>query len=374
VRFTFAVTIVSAFLTAQFAAAQVIGTFERTGDMTEARWAHRATLLLDGRVLITGGENVTSAEIFDPATGTFTPTGRMSGSHRVHAAVRLADGRVLIAGGFGSRSAEIFDPATGTFSPTGEMLEAQGGHSATLLADGRVLIVGGQTVDAPSARAEIFDPNDGTFSFAAAYATESSIIPGAPGPIWATANLLSDGRVLVVANNPPELYDPATGTFMRSAALFTGDHQYGMYWHNATSLADGRVLITGGNDDWTCRGLWSWEIYDPASDTFTSAGRMTASRDLHTGTLLRDGTVLLAGGGDGWCHSSTLDLAEIFDPATGSFFRTGRMTRSRGGHTATLLNDGSVLITGGHSYWPSEVIRSAEIYRPGPARRRAAGH
>jgi hypothetical protein len=57
-------------------AAQSTGTFTATGDMTTARVGHTATLLLDGRVLIVGGDKTGTAELYDPATGTFTPTGK----------------------------------------------------------------------------------------------------------------------------------------------------------------------------------------------------------------------------------------------------------------------------------------------------------
>jgi len=98
---------------------------------------------------------------------------------------------------------------------------------------------------------------------------------------------------------------------------------------------------------------------------------------LTTSGVLVKFIVLLAGGGDGWCRSSTLDSAEIYDPGTRSFVAVGKMTRSRAGHTATLLKDGTVLIVGGNSYWPFEVAGSAEIYRPAdlqPRRTRAVRH
>ena len=110
-----------------------------------------ATLLTDGRVLVTAGCS-TEAELYDPATGSFTPTGFLAEVRGGKTATLLADGRVLIAGGYNCASAgkdglwasaELYDPATGTFSPTGSMSVPRELHTATLLPDGHVLITGG---------------------------------------------------------------------------------------------------------------------------------------------------------------------------------------------------------------------------------------
>ena len=124
--------------------------------MKTGRWLHTATLLQDGRVLVTGGRSpqdsvYKSAETYDPATGTFRPAGSMGDGRQQHTATLLPDGRVFIAGGYWSdgqnwrvlSSTEMFDPATGHFSPIGSMGTPRSGHTATLLNDGRVLIAAG---------------------------------------------------------------------------------------------------------------------------------------------------------------------------------------------------------------------------------------
>jgi hypothetical protein len=213
--------------------------FATTGSMSTVGVDQTATLLPDGRVLIAGGFGVqgsplvglASAELYDPKTGTFSPTGSMTAARAGQTATLLSDGRVLIAGGSDTgdistrkilASAELYDPTTGTFSPTGSMATARGGQTATLLSDGRVLIAGGSDLRVIAgssaspgdsiagdslASAELYDPKTGTFSPTGSMTTAR---------VGQTANLLSDGRVLIAGGsnsslNPlssAELYQP----------------------------------------------------------------------------------------------------------------------------------------------------------------------
>ena len=179
---------------ASIAPAQAPGTFIPTGSMTTPRISHTATLLLNGKVLITGGrsDGSGSAELFDPVTGTFSATGEMITPRRLHTATLLTDGRVLIAGGFLNNgnsplaSAELYDPSTGTFTATGSMLNLRGWNTATLLYDGRVLVAEAAGADYT---AELYDPATGTFTVTGAYAGAYA------APSWVgTATLLPDGK------------------------------------------------------------------------------------------------------------------------------------------------------------------------------------
>ena len=121
----------------------------------------------------TSDENMTFAEVWDPATSTFSPSGSFPGAYRgMNTVTALADGRALIAGGCRFRniclehfdSAEVWDPATETFGPTGSLAVTRAGHTATALPDGRVLVVGGTeepNLDGPGlASAEVWEPSD----------------------------------------------------------------------------------------------------------------------------------------------------------------------------------------------------------------------
>lgn len=154
------------------------GSFSTTGNMMMPRESHTATRLNNGEILIAGGHqgrrsSITiydSAEIYNPISGTFTLTGGMIVQRHKHDATLLADGRVLISGGADERDAqgayistEIFDPETSTFTPSANMHNARYKHTGTsiLLENGQVLLVGGASA------AEIYDPRSETFREAA---------------------------------------------------------------------------------------------------------------------------------------------------------------------------------------------------------------
>jgi hypothetical protein len=155
--------------------------------------------------------------------------------------------------------------------------------------------------------------------------------------------------------------------------------------HAATLLPDGRVLIAGGaGDDGHGDSLASAELFDPLTGTFAATGDMTAARFNHTATLLANGQVLITGGiskttTDGGSTTAVFASAELYDPVAGTFAATGDMTAERSGHTATLLGNRIVLIVGGTSEIETDggstttVLASAELYDPEAGRFAATG-
>jgi len=325
--------------------------FETVGEMSTPRSDHAATLLDDGQVLILGG--AASAELFDPADHAFVPTGELNVARSGAAAVKLTNGKVLVVGG--DLSAETYDPATGAFTPTGHMHEEHGQPTATLLADGRVLVAGGIRVSGVGealATAELFDP--ATASFAEAASMISARAEHA-------ASLLPTGEVLIVggrnghapdsADDPPwdptfvELFDPSSGRFRRSADMGTT-----RVAGSAATLPDGRVLVLGGFGD-DLQNIHEQpanpefaQLYERPFDGFGPLELPRAFERWFTATPLPDGNVLLIGGTR---RGSAVAAVSLLDPKRGALIEMGHLAMPRMRHTATLLKDGRVLVTGG---------------------------
>ena len=341
------------------------GNFVLTGSLNTARTSHTATLLNNGLVLIAGGDNNTgslgTAELYNPATGAFTATGSLNTARTYHTATLLNNGLVLIAGGVNNGTiladAELYNPAEGTFAVTGSLNTARESHTATLLDNGMVLLAGGNNNSNNSsgslASAELYDPTTGTFTRTGSLNTAR---------YQHRATLLNNGMVLISGGNTDsgplasaELYNPASGTF----SYTTGSLNTARANHTATLLNNGMVLMAGGIGPGGV--LASAELYNPAAGAFTSAGNMSAPRESHTATLLNNGMVLMAGGINGSSPPYSQASAELYDPATAAFTVTGSMHMARELHTATLLNNGTVLAAGGQT--PSAIIlASAEQY------------
>lgn len=342
------------------------GQFTPTSTTQSARQDHTGTLLADGTVLVVGGsiyedfyclDGTRTAELYDSAGATSSSTANISTERYAHTATLLPNGMVLVTGGFGKSkggdcldvsdtpteaSAELFDPGSGSFTATGSMKAPRGNHTATLLANGKVLVAGGwDYAGNVLGTTEIYDPATGKF-----VATGPLAVPRYAH----TATLLPSGKVLIVGGGgsrsaavaEAEIYDPLAGTFSSA-----GNLGIKVGYHTATGLADGTVLIAGGtlfNADGSGTPVANAEIYDPGTGLFSPTGPMLSARVRSTSTLLPDSTVLVVGGFD---TADVLATAEVYDPTARIFTPTASMQISRVGHSATLLNNGQVLVVGG---------------------------
>ncbi len=180
-----------------------------------------------------------------------------------------------------------------------------------------------------------------------------------------TATLLKNGKVLVAGgwNGGPyiataELYNPKTGRWTLTGSMHVARASF-----TATLLKNGKVLVAGGiGNGGFSDMLASAELYDPGTGTWTLTGSMHDPRELHTATLLRNGKVLVTGGDTSYLTPTA--SAEIYDPATGTWSLTGSMSEPREEHTATLLRSCKVLVAGGATSNSLGGIATAEVYNP----------
>ena len=307
-----------------------------------------------------------------------------------HTATILPDGRVLIVGGERSRSnanslssAEIYDPRTNSWSSGPAMNLGRRGHTATVLPSGQILVVGGDTVQpgmpaSATNSVELFDAATNTWRIGATTSL---------GREHHTATILPDGRVLIVGG---ETTDPATGQprVLASAELYdpqmnswsqVGDLGRPLVGHTATVLPDGRVVVSGGETlaaDGQRDVTPAVEIFDPSSGSWTETGSLTTGRAGHTANLLPDGRILITGGQTALTRGNRFQFvatgaamapsatAEIFDPQTGTWQPVASLGVPRIGHSATLLPSGQLLVVGGYAPDGTTPLGTAERYDP----------
>jgi hypothetical protein len=297
------------------------GTWQKSASLSRPRALHTLTRLKDGSVLAAGGyaadsgfAGVATVERYYPKDKVWKPTTPMTRPRSAHTATLLADGRVLVTGGYADRAgtvaatsaAEVYDPKLETWTPTTTpMIDSRAGHQAVLLRDSRVLVIGGTVATGDDgaytglAFCEIFTP-----------ATDSwTPTGGMARPRWNnTTSLLPDGSVLVTGGGWPswidgwvynslgdwtaERYNPTTGLWSRD-----DDLSCARVWHRAVPLPDGRLLIMGGgNGVGLMTGFRSCAVYDPLTRGWEPAAGMATGRWGFLAVPLPDGQVLVAGG------------------------------------------------------------------------------
>lgn len=336
------------------------GTWTATQSMPQAIWGTGSAVLRDGRVLVVGGATsgnsnaaVSKVELYDPKTGKWTSETKMLQARAYPMTALLPDGSVLVAGGSRNAlpldTAERYLPDSGTWVGAGRMHVPRTHGTATVLADGRVLLAGGGSKGSPSfaatATAELYNSTTDTWTPAASMSVART---------FHTASLLPGGAVLVTGGasafygefgtvtSSAEIYDPAANVWHPANPM-----SIARYLDAAVVLHDGRVLVAGG---WaltsnTDPSRASSEVYNPTTNSWTSAGSMSDGRARFRMTVLPDGRVLAAGGvGPNY---KVVRSADLWDPTTGQWQATGQLGTAVMWPVLATLPDGRVLIAGG---------------------------
>jgi hypothetical protein len=341
---------------------------------------HESTAFGGGRyVLVSGGGTGTLlaptpspvTEVYDSYTHTFLPGPMMSRARVLHVATLLPNGRVLITGGVDASAAtnwddgEIYDPATNTLSPVGNLMQGpRAAHTATLLNDGRVLICGGNTIFAVQATGNYIQIFQSAQSSTELYDPVTNLFT--PGPSMSSARVghsavkLPDGRVLIaggirtgVTIGPlalptyaagGEVFDPATNTFSPTGSLGTPRFIGAM-----ERLPSGNVLYMGGAAGILLSTTTSCEYLDLASLTWTTIPQgLPQGVALAPSATLGDGSIVVVGGSTGSAASATaVDQVVRFQESTFTWTTTAPLPLALADETLTQLPDGSFLVAGG---------------------------
>jgi galactose oxidase-like protein/PKD domain-containing protein len=332
------------------------------------------TVLNNGRVLIVSGSGNVATEtnfrstIWDPLAGTFS-TRSHAWDMFCNGMVVLPDGRVLINGGNlaydpfrGHKKNAVYDPSTDTFTDIQDMAHGRWYPTPTVLGDGSVMTFSGlnDSTGATNTAVEIYTLGSG-------WSPEYQA--GWTPPLYPRMHLISDGRVFYSGSGRgSRLFDPVTKTWSSVVATtnYSGTRTYGTSVLLPLSGANGyksRVMIFGGGNPATN----TTEIIDLSAATpqWQYGPSMSQPRIEMNATILPSGSVLVMGGSVNDEDAATASLnADLYDPKTNTFSSAGANTYPRLYHSGSLLlPDGTVALMGGNPTRGS-YEQHIEIYSP----------
>jgi hypothetical protein len=223
--------------------------------LNEARSDHAAVTLLDGRVMVIGGNYNTallrSVEIYDPLSNTWKLAAQLPRPRTQHAAVTLRDGTVLVLGGVDTDGGAtdttfVYDPATDRWSDGPRMTIPRLQQATVMLPNGDVLLAGGDGLAAGTS--EIYLSREHRFE-ATGLLMEPRIV--------AQVAALPDGRVVLTGGLPPqltdyrplrstELWDPASRTWSLLSPTAAG-----RAWGTLLRVGSALYLVSGTGSDET---------------------------------------------------------------------------------------------------------------------------
>lgn len=238
----------------------------------------------------------------------------------------------------------------GSWTETGSLNTARVNHAIVVLPDGKVL-VSGNDVDSIQSSCEIYDITTEKWS----YITPMNVPRALHNLV-----LLSTGKVLAIAGlkeRSCEIFNPVTETWSMTDSIPT----FRYFGQSVTTLTDGKVLVAGGmfvdTVSWNIVVLNNLDIYNPQTAKWTEAAHLNLRRYGHTATLLDDGRVLVTGG---TTENLQTEECEIYDPSNNTWTVSSSMLEKRWDHSAILLNNGNVFVSGGNPIFPW--LKSCEVY------------
>lgn len=321
--------------------------------MTVARSKHTSTYIAEtDSVLFTGGVGLSSMETYFVLNGSFVRRGNMSVARYTHTADRISTNAVLLAG---QNTTDFYDPLMNIINRTMNLNTFRSWHQSSMIDAGggvkKVLLSGGNRILGVISyilSADSYDSATNSFSLknmtVSRYFHTSTTLPN--GHV-----LLAGGDTSAGLANNLELYNRTSNTFMNLTVKMSASR----YYHTATYIDSIQsILFAGGYNG---GNLNTYDLFNVTTFTFVRNGTLRYARCAHTATLLQNGQVLLVGG------DLNLNTVELFNPFTFTFTAVANLSVGRGYHTATLLNStGQVLVCGGEGV--SGYLASCELYQP----------
>lgn len=315
--------------------------------MLRPRHSHASVTLEDGRVLVIGGQSLSSpaeplAEIFDPVDGLWTSAGEtIVPRDSSVVATRLSDGRVLVVGGGGLlvdiNHTEIYDPETNEWIESAPMNIPRSMPGVVVLDDGRVLVVGGVNTEVS---------NTGS----SAFLTYTS---GGLAVLQVEDDFHEDTA---------EIYDPVA-----DAWTLVGSIPEGRVAHSGLAkMADGRVMLVGGDREPAKSTAW---VFDPGTEVWEVVEDLPLRTGAASAVTLDDGLTMVAGGRSAGFSPSGSTTVNYYDPGAGSWIAGTEFNDERCGSLAfNMPDDPRVMLTWtdapGWCTFGITAARSIEIFDP----------
>jgi len=345
-------------------------------ELTEPRAGHTATVLADGRVVLAGGfrvtdtgqvETLSSIEILDPweRTLTYLPDpGAGAAKRAFHTASLMLDGRVVLVGGEAQAlggtatplsTAAVFDPETERILQF-DLAKARSRHAAAIDIAGRILLVGGVSADGT-----IIKEPEGVEPAARRSFPVPTVVPRMGASL---APFQEGQRIAVIGGSNGDAVFRDVLSFSFNGSTFAPGNitvllRQGRRDAVTTPFGDGqRLLVLGGYStaaapDDTARPVPASELLDLNGEAPTiSQGPSIVGRGELCAVTLPGGRVLTAGGRrqgseGGLASSGVVELITPTEGLTGGVLGMTPVQPARYLHTCTPLPDGSVLVSGG---------------------------
>lgn len=317
-------------------------------------------------LIIFGGKTNTStlAEtyIYNESTGAIEQGPNLLTARSHPLCISMADGRVLIIGGLDASgnvlaTCEIYDPVSNTIIASATMDSPRARHKGVLLDDERIFVSGGTsvldledflgTIEGTLETTEIYDPATDTWSngpvMNAKRVTHSmAVLPNST--VLINGGLAPNGFAPTILNSC-DIFDPESHTITQTTSMNVPRAE-----HTNITLQNGSILSAGGGtiEGMNIEAIKEAEIYNPSSNTWSSATDMSTSRAGYIGFLFPDGTVLFPSGDSGSLTSiSPTTNCEFYNPSTDSWTAANEIDIAISGYAGYISADQKVVMIGG---------------------------